>query len=115
MVKADVPAYNCVLEVCINNRELNAAEAILTHMQERKMYDITSFNTMIKGYIQSTPPQLVTAYGLFHTMRQCNCQPDGVSYSTLIAGAVAADQMDLTWSLIDDMEMHGLHVSWERK
>eukprot|EP00916_Digyalum_oweni_P021706 GHVL01036004.1.p1 GENE.GHVL01036004.1~~GHVL01036004.1.p1 ORF type:complete len:1000 (-),score=171.06 GHVL01036004.1:119-3118(-) len=107
-INMDVGACNCVLDVCINCGDMPAAKTLLKKMIDTSMYDIVSFNTILKGI--SLSKDLDKAEEFISEMSKFGVEPDVISYNSVINCAVLQKNITKAWELIGTMQKRGLQV-----
>jgi pentatricopeptide repeat protein len=107
-LRADAPAYNCVLDACVSSGDMKRARSLLEQIKEASHVDIIAYNTLLKGYCSTG--DLEGAKVLFQEMEQAGFQPNDVSYNCVINAAVSRGAFQEAWQTIDMMERKGVAV-----
>eukprot|EP00747_Dinoflagellata_sp_TGD_P118012 gnl/TRDRNA2_/TRDRNA2_172723_c1_seq1.p1 gnl/TRDRNA2_/TRDRNA2_172723_c1~~gnl/TRDRNA2_/TRDRNA2_172723_c1_seq1.p1 ORF type:complete len:1016 (+),score=262.65 gnl/TRDRNA2_/TRDRNA2_172723_c1_seq1:94-3141(+) len=107
-VQPDIPAYNCVLDVCVVVGELQRARGLLQEMRTVGSLDVVTYNTLLKGHCMKG--DLRGAKSVLSEMEAENIAPNDVSYNCLVNAAVSAGNLQEAWDTISRMEKSGVPV-----
>lgn len=107
-VSADIAAYNCVLDACVNSNEIERGRELVNEMKRLGKSDIISFNTLLKGYCNIG--DINRAKNLCAEMENNGLPPNDVSYNCLINAAVSKGLFKDAWSTIEMMQSRGVAV-----
>lgn len=107
-VRADIAAYNCVLDVCVSVGDIKRARGLMAEMQTIANLDVVTYNTLLKGYC--TQGDVRGAKELLNEMDRVGLAPNDVSYNCLINTAVSSGNFQEAWSTIESMERKGVAV-----
>eukprot|EP00933_Yihiella_yeosuensis_P054402 TRINITY_DN5282_c0_g3_i1.p1 TRINITY_DN5282_c0_g3~~TRINITY_DN5282_c0_g3_i1.p1 ORF type:complete len:1031 (+),score=238.56 TRINITY_DN5282_c0_g3_i1:262-3354(+) len=107
-VTIDVAAYNCVLDVCVQAKDMRRATELLQDMKESSLVDVITYNTLLKGYCHLG--DLGGAKRLLAEMTSAGLEPNDVSYNCIINAAVTSGKAQEAWSLIDMMTERGIKI-----
>ena len=101
--KPDQIIYNCLLDACINAKELSKAHELLLEMKQDPsiQLDEITYNTLIKGCCRSK--KLGQAIQYYHEMRSNNIKPNRITYNSLIDNCVKANKMRDAWHFYEEM------------
>ena len=101
--KPDHIIYNCLLDACINAKDLSRAHELYTEMSRDpsiKVDEIT-YNTLIKGCCRSR--KLNQAIMYYQEMMKRGVHPNRITYNSLIDNCVKANKMREAWQFYDEM------------
>jgi len=101
--------YNTVLDACVECRDLKAAEAWMRKIKEVGLYDVVSYNTLIKAYLQEQ--SFDKARALMEEMRREGLQPNRVTFNELVNGLVTRGspvQRQEIWAIVKEMKAAGV-------
>lgn len=107
-VSADIAAYNCVLDACVNSGNVQRGRALLDEMKSFHRLDVITYNTLLKGLC--SVGDVKGARELFREMEADGHQPNDVSYNCLINTAASQGNLKEAWSIIEMMEKRGIAV-----
>lgn len=107
-VSADIAAYNCTLDACINANEVQRGRELVNEMQRLGKSDIITYNTLLKGYCNSGDIQ--GAKDLCLEMEKNGHPPNDVSYNCMINAAVSKGLFREAWTTIETMQSKGIAV-----
>ncbi len=95
--------YNCLMDACINARNIDKAYEVLIQMKNDPTVclDEISFNTLIKGCCRSK--KLAQAIMFFQDMKQMGVKPNRITYNSLIDTCVKSEKMREAWQYFDEM------------
>jgi len=102
----DNTAYNCVLEVCVACSDRRAAEGLLRRMEAAGQVDVISYNTYLKILLTEGLRDEVAA--TLTEMKARRLKPNAVTYNSLVKDAVARQDLQGAWKLIEEMEQAGV-------
>lgn len=74
----DTMVYNCVLDACVQCKNLPQALVYFREMQQQSFADVISYNTMMKGYIADG--NFKGARGMLSEMAEHGLKPTATSY-----------------------------------
>ncbi|KAG6686683.1 hypothetical protein I3842_11G032600 [Carya illinoinensis] len=105
--KVDCVSYNIISNGwCLIKRTPKALE-VLKEMVERGLEPcLTTFNTMLKGYVRAG--QINEAWEFFLQMKRRKCGVDVVSYTTMVHGFGCAGEIKRARRVFDDMIGEGV-------
>eukprot|EP01067_Filipodium_phascolosomae_P001540 Filipodium_phascolosomae@DN2007_c0_g1_i1.p1 len=107
-VVLDTTAYNCCLDVCVSCADLKSANKLFAEMKKSSNVDVISYNTLLKGHCASG--DLSGAERVLRQMSEDGFVPNDVSFNSMINAAVSMGQHNFAWSLVGEMEQHGVEV-----
>eukprot|EP00933_Yihiella_yeosuensis_P025230 TRINITY_DN1957_c1_g1_i1.p1 TRINITY_DN1957_c1_g1~~TRINITY_DN1957_c1_g1_i1.p1 ORF type:complete len:1032 (-),score=250.13 TRINITY_DN1957_c1_g1_i1:180-3275(-) len=107
-VQIDVAAFNCVMDVCVQAKDMRRARDLMDEMKATGLLDVITFNTLLKGHCSSG--DLSGAKALLKEMTSQGLEPNDVSYNCIINAAVSTGKLAEAWSLIDMMEEKGIKI-----
>eukprot|EP00933_Yihiella_yeosuensis_P047268 TRINITY_DN4301_c0_g1_i1.p1 TRINITY_DN4301_c0_g1~~TRINITY_DN4301_c0_g1_i1.p1 ORF type:complete len:1033 (-),score=273.52 TRINITY_DN4301_c0_g1_i1:115-3213(-) len=107
-VQPDVAAFNAVLDVCIQSKDMRRAKELLQEMKTLNLLDVITYNTLLKGYCGAG--DLTGAKFVLREMSTSGFEPNDVSYNCIINAAVSSGQFQEAWSLIDTMTKKGIKI-----
>jgi len=101
--------YNCLMDACINARNIEKAQEVLIQMKsDPTVYlDEITFNTLIKGCCRSK--KLAQAVMFFQEMKQMGVKPNRITYNSLIDTCVKCNRMFEAWQYYDEMVRNEIH------
>mmetsp|Transcript_13006 Transcript_13006/g.29606 ORF Transcript_13006/g.29606 Transcript_13006/m.29606 type:complete len:708 (-) Transcript_13006:11-2134(-) len=97
--------YNTMLHTCIENRDMAAADKIMSQAVSAGMADVVTYNTMVKAHIQRG--DLAAAHAAVATMQSSGLHPNSVTYNELLDATIAVNP-SAAWKLISQMQAAGL-------
>ncbi|CAJ1330637.1 unnamed protein product [Effrenium voratum] len=102
----DVASFNCVLDACVRSGDLKRAQELMKEMRERKMVDIITYNTLIKGWCSKG--DLKAAKAMIQLMEAEGIKANDVSYNSMVNAAVIRSNFLEAWAIVDTMEAAGV-------
>mmetsp|Transcript_30158 Transcript_30158/g.55391 ORF Transcript_30158/g.55391 Transcript_30158/m.55391 type:complete len:1041 (+) Transcript_30158:135-3257(+) len=97
--------YNALLDVCIDCREMEAAERVMAEATECGVADVVTFNTLVKAHLQSGSVR--GARRAMEKMRALGLQPNCVTFNELLDSTIKNSVEDAR-ALIDEMKACGV-------
>lgn len=104
----DIMVYNCALDACVINGEMERAQELLGEMQKSFSLNLITYNTLMKGHCARGDYQ--KAFRVFRNMEEAGIVPDSASFNCLISTAVTAGNMQQVWSLLAEMDRRSVRV-----
>mmetsp|Transcript_74189 Transcript_74189/g.131181 ORF Transcript_74189/g.131181 Transcript_74189/m.131181 type:complete len:1057 (-) Transcript_74189:25-3195(-) len=101
-VAPDSIALNCVVDVCVKAGDIKRAEQLVAEMEELKLEDIVTYNTLLKGYCQKH--NIKAAKELLEKMAAAGKQPNDVSYNCLLNSLSSNGNYKDCWDIVEKME-----------
>eukprot|EP00440_Ansanella_granifera_P014818 gb/GFBE01016110.1/.p1 GENE.gb/GFBE01016110.1/~~gb/GFBE01016110.1/.p1 ORF type:complete len:860 (+),score=257.03 gb/GFBE01016110.1/:1-2580(+) len=102
--------YNCLLDACVECKDLPSALRFFKEMKEKSLADVVSYNTVMKGHMANG--DTVAARQLFAEMGQQGFTANRVTYHGLLNTLVSKGDRQGAWKLVDEMtKQHGLSVN----
>eukprot|EP00933_Yihiella_yeosuensis_P022223 TRINITY_DN17492_c0_g1_i1.p1 TRINITY_DN17492_c0_g1~~TRINITY_DN17492_c0_g1_i1.p1 ORF type:complete len:862 (+),score=242.26 TRINITY_DN17492_c0_g1_i1:277-2862(+) len=101
--------YNCLLDACIECKDLRQALRFFAEMKEAGLADLVSYNTMMKGHLSNDSGK--AAKDLMMEMTQKGLVPNRISYHGLLHGMVQRGDRTGTWELVEEMGRIGLKAN----
>jgi len=106
--RVEAPVFNCVLDICLENKKFDEAELILQEMQETNLLTLVTYNILMKGY--ASKGDFSRARSLLSEMRSAGLQPDQASFNCLMSAAVSTGNYDQVCKVFDEMQKSGLEA-----
>merc|ERR1719158_1833575 len=78
--------YNCLLDACIQCRDMKSAEEYFAQMKQLDYADVVSYNTLLKAYLQQHRSE--EAQNLLQEMSQRGLPANRVTYNELLNAKV---------------------------
>eukprot|EP00441_Pelagodinium_beii_P030228 CAMPEP_0197709602 /NCGR_PEP_ID=MMETSP1338-20131121/128535_1 /TAXON_ID=43686 ORGANISM="Pelagodinium beii, Strain RCC1491" /NCGR_SAMPLE_ID=MMETSP1338 /ASSEMBLY_ACC=CAM_ASM_000754 /LENGTH=1057 /DNA_ID=CAMNT_0043293537 /DNA_START=54 /DNA_END=3227 /DNA_ORIENTATION=- len=100
-VAPDSIALNCVVDVCVKAGNIQRAEKLVAEMEDLKLEDIITYNTLLKGYCQKHDSK--AAKNLFSKMEESGKEPNEVSYNCLLNCLSSNGNYQDCWEIVDHM------------
>ncbi|CAK0862347.1 unnamed protein product [Prorocentrum cordatum] len=97
--------HNALLDICVDLRDMAAAERVMSRAAEAGVADVCTYNIIIKAYLKSG--DLPRARSAIRAMRSGGLVPNAVTFNELIDAAVRAGREDV-WGLVDEMRACGV-------
>jgi len=99
--------YNTLLDICVDGRDLEAAEHIMAQAVAEGMADAVTYNTMIKKHLQRG--DFRAARAAIETMRTAggSLAPNCVTFNEFIDAAIRTGTKP-AWDLVEEMKACGL-------
>jgi len=97
--------YNCLLDACIQCRDMKSAEEYFAQMKQLDYADVVSYNTLLKAYLQQHRSE--EAQNLLQEMSQRGLPANRVTYNELLNAKVMAKDRRGMWKLVEDMKTAG--------
>jgi len=94
-------AYNCLLDACVQCKNMDLASKYFKEEKALGLADIVSYNTLMKGYLAEGNFQAVE--DLSAEMHACGVPPNRITYHGLLAPRVQMADRDGAWALVDEM------------
>mmetsp|Transcript_131068 Transcript_131068/g.213327 ORF Transcript_131068/g.213327 Transcript_131068/m.213327 type:complete len:716 (+) Transcript_131068:110-2257(+) len=94
-------AYNCLLDACVQCKNMDLASKYFKEEKALGLADIVSYNTLMKGYLAEGNFQAVE--DLSAEMHACGVPPNRITYHGLLAPRVQMADRDGAWALVDKM------------
>jgi len=107
-VMVDAATYNCVLDVCMSNGAMQQAETIFQEMQQKKLQNLITYNTLMKGYAMKG--DLTRARRLLQDMQEAGLKPNSASFNCLISAAVTGGDYQQAWTIFESMRKCGVEA-----
>lgn len=107
-VAIDLPAYNCVLDVCVCVGDMKRAKKLIEQMKETCHIDIITHNTLLKGYCNAR--DISGAKAWLQEMERSGNPPNDVSYNCLINAAISTGRFDDAWETVTMMQQNNVPV-----
>jgi len=106
--RLDSLVLNIVLATGVSAEQVSAVEQLLAEVQDQRppIYDVVSFNTLIKGYSQRSDYH--GAAKVLGRMRDRGVFPNAVTYNSVMDAAVRSMRGDAAWKLLREMRDVGL-------
>jgi len=101
-VVLDLPAYNCVLDVCVCVGDLKRAKSLIEQMKGACSIDIITYNTLLKGLCNAG--DISGAKAWLQEMEQSGHPPNDVSYNCLINAAISTGRFNDAWEIVTMMQ-----------
>mmetsp|Transcript_58723 Transcript_58723/g.109970 ORF Transcript_58723/g.109970 Transcript_58723/m.109970 type:complete len:850 (-) Transcript_58723:43-2592(-) len=98
--------YNCLLDACIECRDLPRALSLFEEMKGTSVADVVSYNTIMKGHLQVGSTQ--AAHKVFSDMTASGLLPSRVTYHALLNAMVQKGDRSAAWRLVDEMKSNGI-------
>jgi len=108
-VEITVQAFNAVIDVCARCGDVERAAEVFREMCLRVTPDLTTYATIIKGYI--VQGDLEQAIQLFTLMRKRGVAPDAVLFNAVLDGCARKQMTSLAGHILSDMESSGIAPS----
>lgn len=109
-LEPDSLVANIVLATCVHSEQTERAEELLLEMQgeggARKILDVVSFNTVIKGYAQKG--EFEKALATLEQMSGHALQPNMITFNTVMDAAVRCKRPTEAWRVLKSMRDSGL-------
>lgn len=93
--------YNALLDVCIDCRDLEAAERVMAEAISSGVADVVTFNTIVKAHLKSA--SVGHARRAIEKMRTLGLQPNCVTFNELLDATIRHSIEDAK-ALIDEMK-----------
>lgn len=106
----DTTLYNCVLDVCVECKDHQAAKSLFSRMKSSGHVDVISYNTFLKSTLGCSKDCRAEVEQLLKDMRRCGFGPNAVTYNSLINAAVNRGDVRGAWTILDDMEGAGISL-----
>jgi len=97
--------YNALLDVCMDCRDIEAAERIIKEACNAEMADVVTYNTLIKAHLRNN--DLRRARSAMDMMRSAGFAPNCVTFNELIDASIKLGTND-TWAIIEEMRNCGV-------
>jgi len=107
-VALDLPAYNCVLDVCVCVGDMKRAKQLIEQMKKTCNIDIITYNTLLKGYCNCGDINGAKAW--LQEMEQGGNPPNDVSYNCLINAAISTGRFNDAWDTVAMMQKNNVPV-----
>jgi len=107
-VALDLPAYNCVLDVCVCVGDMKRAKALIQQMKGTCDIDIITYNTLLKGFCNAG--DISGAKAWLQEMEQSGNPANDVSYNCLINAAVSTGRFSDAWETVTMMQQKNVPV-----
>jgi pentatricopeptide repeat protein len=107
-VAIDLPAYNCVLDVCVSVGDMKRAKQLIEQMKGSCHIDIITHNTLLKGYCNVG--DISGAKAWLQEMERSGNPPNDVSYNCLINAAISTGRFNDAWETITMMQSNNVPV-----
>jgi len=107
-VSIDLPAYNCVLDVCVSVGDMKRAKQLIEQMKGSCHIDIITHNTLLKGYCNAG--DISGAKAWLQEMERSGNPPNDVSYNCLINAAISTGRFNDAWETITMMQSNNVPV-----
>jgi len=104
----DIMVYNCALDACVMNGEMDRAQELLQEMQKSFSLNLITYNTLMKGHCAHG--DLKKAWSVFSDMEKAGITPDSASFNCLISTAVTAGNISEVWATLAEMDRRGVRV-----
>lgn len=102
-------AYNCLLDACIQCKNLPQALVFFREMKEQCLPDVISYNTIMKGYIADG--NFNGARSMMSEMADNGLAPTVTSYHHLLVGFVHKGDCSGALELVHEMRACGISMS----
>lgn len=109
VISPDIAIFNSLLDVCCRAGQMERAKRFTQEMRRSGMIDSISYNTLIKGLIDSGDVQ--SAKQTMREMAEAGIPANDVSYNCLINAAVKMDNLSEAWDLVRALESQGLTLT----
>lgn len=101
-----VLVYNCLLDACIECRDLPRALQLFQEMKEKSLADVVSYNTIMKGHLGASDTQ--AAHRVFSDMTAAGLLPSRVTYHALLNAIIQKGDRGAAWRLVKEMQNKGI-------
>ncbi|CAL9072188.1 unnamed protein product [Musa acuminata var. zebrina] len=95
--------YNTLLNSLVVANRHGHAEALFDEMIASGVAPTTSSYTILIKLLSFYPNLIDSAYEVIRFMVRSGCQPDAITYSTLVAGLCRAGRIEEAWGVLDQM------------
>eukprot|EP00933_Yihiella_yeosuensis_P062601 TRINITY_DN65590_c0_g1_i1.p1 TRINITY_DN65590_c0_g1~~TRINITY_DN65590_c0_g1_i1.p1 ORF type:complete len:1016 (-),score=200.81 TRINITY_DN65590_c0_g1_i1:136-3183(-) len=102
----DSAAWNCVLDVCVLNKDMKRARELFDDLKGQNILDVISYNTLLKGYC--SVGDLKAAKELLSEMESGEITPNDASYNCLINTAASSGDFDQAWEIVERMQKNNI-------
>lgn len=97
-VAFDTILLNSAVDALVRCEQVRAAQHLLLNQTYSAIIDVTTYNTVIKGY--ATKGQVSQAFSLASRMQDSGLKPTPVTINTLMSACVAAADFETAWELL---------------
>mmetsp|Transcript_17588 Transcript_17588/g.33154 ORF Transcript_17588/g.33154 Transcript_17588/m.33154 type:complete len:716 (-) Transcript_17588:90-2237(-) len=94
-------AYNCLLDACVQCKNMDLASKYFKEEKALGLADIVSYNTLMKGHLAEG--NLKAAEDLSKEMNLRGVSPNRITYHGLLNTRVQRGDHDGAWALVDEM------------
>lgn len=106
-IEPDVVSYNCLVDVCCKDKELDKAYGLLKEMRERHIDpDVMTYTSLIGGLGLVGQPD--KSREVLKEMRVYGCVPDVAAYNAVIRNFCIAKRIGDAYGLMEEMVGRGL-------
>lgn len=98
-VTFDTVLLNSAVDALVRCEQVRAAHNLLLNQTYSAIIDVTTYNTVIKGY--AIKGQVSHAFNLASRMQDSGLKPTPVTINTLMSACVAAADFDTAWKLLE--------------
>jgi len=102
----DSLVLNVVLATGVAAVALDAAKELLAEFSEKKIADVISFNTLMKGFAQQKDAG--RAIKLLDEMRQAGVKPNSITFNTAMDAAIRGSRVVDAWGVLARMRDDGI-------
>jgi len=97
--------YNAVLDACVECKDTEAAEQIMSEAVRLGKADVVTYNTLVKAHVRTG--KLKRAQNTMEVMRREGMPPNRVTFNELLDAAMG-DRPEGAWSVVEKMQACGL-------
>jgi len=97
--------YNALLDACVECKDTEAAEEIMSEAVKLGKADVVTYNTLVKAHVRSG--KLKRAHHTMEVMRKEGMPPNRVTFNELLDAAMG-DRPEGAWSVVEKMQACGL-------
>eukprot|EP00316_Scyphosphaera_apsteinii_P019930 CAMPEP_0119307358 /NCGR_PEP_ID=MMETSP1333-20130426/7886_1 /TAXON_ID=418940 /ORGANISM="Scyphosphaera apsteinii, Strain RCC1455" /LENGTH=627 /DNA_ID=CAMNT_0007310891 /DNA_START=39 /DNA_END=1922 /DNA_ORIENTATION=+ len=104
----DHAAYSALMEACMRNADVNAAEAVLRQMNQRQVRPLVPIWTGLVGAYLNSGASPHKAHEVLERMRRAGATENVVIHTLIMRGYAKAHMYDEAWSTFDEMRIRGI-------
>lgn len=97
--------YNALLDACVECKDTEAAEQIMSEAVKLGKADVVTYNTLVKAHVRTG--KLKRAQNTMEVMRREGMPPNRVTFNELLDAAMG-DRPEGAWSVVEKMQACGL-------
>jgi len=97
--------YNALLDACVECKDTDAAEQIMSEAVKLGKADVVTYNTLVKAHVRTG--KLKRAQNTMEVMRSQGMPPNRVTFNELLDAAMG-DRPEGAWSVVEKMQACGL-------